>query len=288
MRAIEESRRLGSLYDYYLGYGRFVPGRLSDLATIVSTNAYEVWFGLGDLFLGWRWVKLGTGLWAIPALIVGAFAVLAWRELLRRDAAAGVYVITSVALILIWPFPSVRFLIPLTPFIVASTFMAAEQRLRTFPNIHWVSYALVLIAIVSCLTVNVTRFPSSSKLQIGAVEIDPGPFDQAAAWLKTHSEPDDVVISDHDPWVFLATGRRALPPGNYDPLWGYGQPVESAAWSAAWTETQRYKARWLILTNLWEPRFRELWMPHILADRDRFEPRYQGTGINIFALHPHE
>jgi hypothetical protein len=166
--------------------------------------------------------------------------------------------------------------------------MAVEQRLRTFPNIHWVSYALVLIAIVSCLTVNVTRFPSSSKLQIGAVEIDPGPFNQAAAWLKTHSKPDDVVISDHDPWVFLATGRRALPPGYYDPLWAYGQPVESAAWSAAWTETRRYKARWLILTYLWEPRFRELWMPRIVADRDSFEPRYQGRGINIFALHPRE
>lgn len=286
MRAIEESRRLGSLYDYYLGYGRFVPGRLSDLATIVSTNAYELWLSLGDLFLGWRWVKLGTGLWTIPALIVGAFAVLAWRELLRRDAAAGVYVITSVALISIWPYPSVRYLIPLTPFIVASAFMAAEQRLRTWPNSHWVSYALALIAIVSCLTVDVTRFPSSFKLQIGAVEIDPGPFDRAAAWLKAHSEPDDIVISDHDPWVFLATGRRALPPGHHNPLWEYGQPVESAAWNGAWEETRRYKARWLILTYLWEPRFRELWMPHIVTDRDSFEPRYQGKGINIFALHP--
>jgi hypothetical protein len=288
MRAIEESRRLGSLYDYYLGYGRFVSGRLSDLATVVSTNAYEVCRSLGDMFLGWRWVELETGFWAIPALIVGAFAVLAWRELLRRDAAAGVYVITSVALILIWPYPSPRLLIPLTPFIVGSTFMAVEQKLRTSPNIHRVSYALVLIAIVSCLTVNVIRFPSPSKLQIGPVEIDPGPFNQAAAWLKTHSEPDDVVVSDHDPWVFLATGRRALPPGHSDPLWEYGQPVESVTWSAAWTEIRRYKARWLMLTDLWAPRLRQLWMPRIVADPNVFELRYQGRGIYIFALHPRE
>jgi len=193
-----------------------------------------------------------------------------------------------VAIILIWPYPFPRFLIPLTPFIVASAFIAVEQWLRTLPNIHSVSFALVLIAIVSCLTVDVMRFPSFSKLQIGAEEIDPGPFNQAAAWLKTHSEPDDVVISDHDPWVFLATGHRALPPGYYDPLWAYGHPVESGDWSAASTETRRYKARWLIFTDLWEPRFRELWMPRINADRNGFELRYQGTGIYIFALHPRE
>ena len=193
-----------------------------------------------------------------------------------------------MAIILIWPYPFPRFLIPLTPFIVASAFIAVEQWLRTLPNIHSVSFALVLIAIVSCLTVDVMRFPSFSKLQIGAEEIDPGPFNQAAVWLKTHSEPDDVVISDHDPWVFLATGHRALPPGYYDPLWAYGHPVESGDWSAASTETRRYKARWLILTDLWEPRFRELWMPRINADRNGFELQYQGTGIYIFALHSRE
>jgi hypothetical protein len=287
MRAIEENRRLGSLYDYYLGYFHFVPGRLSDLVTIVSTNAYEVWFSLGDLFLGWRWVNLATGFWAIPPLILGAFAVLAWRELLRGDAAAAVYVITSAALILVWPYSPVRFLIPLTPFIVAAAFLAIERRFRNLANVHRVSYGLVLIGMVSCLIVDVTRFPSS-KLQIGMTAIDPGPFNEAAAWLKTHSEPDDVVISDHDPWVFLATGRRALPPGTTDPLWGYGRPVDSAAWSAAWTESRRYKARWLILTDLWDSRFRELWTPHLRSDRDTFELRYENKTIAIFALHPHE
>ena len=67
-------------------------------------------------------------------------------------------------------------------------------------------------------------------------------------WLKTHSQPDDVIASMEDPMIFLYTGRRAIRPFKITPgLLGYGDDLEGYGSAEDLFKTlQAYKVRFLV------------------------------------------
>ena len=77
------------------------------------------------------------------------------------------------------------------------------------------------------------------------------------------------MVSDQDPWVWLATGRQAIPPGRFDPLWRYHRETRSADLETALGEARRLGARWLLVSLGWNEEFQALWDEPL-----RLQPRW--------------
>ncbi|MCI0343084.1 MAG: glycosyltransferase family 39 protein [Planctomycetales bacterium] len=284
MRAAEATRGHGPLYDYYLGYGAWVQTSPIVVAEIASANALEVWRGAGDALLGWRELRPGPWVWSPPALVAGALALGGWGRLRRAAPEAATYLGASLALILLWPFDVARFLVPLTPFFVAGGFAAAPPLLGRVRAPAWIGPALAGASALSCLAVVLARFPTASRLPLLDHAIAVEPFANSARWLRENAASGDVVVSDHDPWVWLATRRHAIPPGVFDPLWIYGKKPGEAEWEVAWEESRRLGARWVLATDEWDPNFSGLWKPRVLGDPDTFPPAIRAGPVHVYRI----
>jgi hypothetical protein len=67
-------------------------------------------------------------------------------------------------------------------------------------------------------------------------------------WLRTHSQPNDIMASMEDPMIFLYTGRRAIRPFRINP--GFGEDQVSSGMLGSEEELYQtlktYKVRYLI------------------------------------------
>ncbi len=285
MRATEAARAHGPLYDYYLGYGAWLQSSPMILAEIAAANALEVWRGAGDALLGWRELRPGPWVWSPPALAAGALALGGWARLARTTPEAVAYLGGSLALILAWPFDVARFLVPLTPFLIAGAFAGGSALVARAGAPTWAGPALAGASALSSLAVDLARFPTASRLPLLDHAIAVEPFVNSARWIRENAGPADVVVSDHDPWVWLATRRRGIPPGVFDPLWIYGRKSGAPEWDVAWTEARRLGGRWLLATTEWTGEFQKIWdqpmkaLPEIVKP-----PRHSGPGVWIFEL----
>lgn len=276
-RAAETARELGPLYRYYLGYSAWIAGDLGALARVAWENALGIWAGFGTALCGAR-IQSVPG-WQAAAFVAGAVAMTGWRWWPRAELPAMVYLGGSLALFVIWPFPVDRFLIPLTPFAVWGAWRAGSAAAA-----HWRLPSLALplvggVALLSCIVADVTHFPSSTRLPLQA-GFESGPaYAQAAAWVRANTAPDDVIVTNDDPWLWLATGRRTLPPGEMNPLWRYtGPPPVAEHWESAWRlhferfepEVRRLGARWLLAGAKWDPRYSVIWGLGIARHPKRF------------------
>ena len=277
---------MGPFDAYYVGYGDWIQGP-GTLAMVLAGNVVDVWAGLGHACMGLRELGAWRDGWAVPAAALGT-VVVAGAWLGRRDAAGPVvFAAATVAMVWGWPFPPERFLMPLTPVLVWALWRggaAAVQRWRLPARV--VPVAAGCLAATS-LVADLWLFPTPSRLPLLSSTLDARAFDHAAQWIRANTPPDAVLISDHDPWVWLATGRRAVPPGVFDPLWRYGDGPSPHGWERAATDARDAGARWLVASVEWDPDFVKLWADP-LVQKPRW-PVVHGTvrrGVWIYDLGP--
>ncbi|MHB8836133.1 MAG: hypothetical protein ACYC9Y_10540 [Candidatus Methylomirabilia bacterium] len=286
MRAREAARGLGPLYDYYLGYGAWVQADPSTLALICKSNAVSLLRGAGNVLLGWFWTGPEGLPWTILMFAVGLAVVAGLLLLAQRSLTAGTYVFCSLAISLCWPFYPERFLIPLAPLLIASAFLSYGWIARRLHLPAAVGGVLVGLATASCLAVDATHFPNAATVDVLNQQFDVAAYERSASWIRASTAPGDVIVSDHDPWVYLATGRRGLPPGRVDPLWIFGKAATADVWRQALSEHQRLGARWVLATEQWDQSFSDFWFPRFIANREMFPSWHEDGGMWIFAYRP--
>jgi hypothetical protein len=301
-RAAEAARGLGPFYDYYLGYGAWIRPEAAALVTVASHNAADVVAGFGEMLCGVR--VLGVPGWRMLALPLGLLVGAGWRWWPRDAAPAAAYLAASCLLVVAWPFPVDRFLVPLTPFALFGAWQAGRRAAERW---HWSPRVLAgggAAVLAACTVADLVRFPTPGRWPILDGAIPARDYADAAAWLRAHAAPDDVVVTDHDPWCWLATGRRAVPPGALDPLWLYREPEPARAdWARRWApeferfdaEARRLGGRWLLAGPDWDPHFGVIWESGVRAGAGASPPRFArvyppdgapASRLLVFAIRP--
>jgi hypothetical protein len=148
--------------------------------------------------------------------ILGLFGMIAdvqEHRLQARHLYCGLYLGT----ILVWPWPPLRFLWSILPFLVYFTYYGLARVWKHAPRAVLMMTAAALLAALPA-----QRYAGQ---QAGAPTLTSGPeqirwsnFLQAMQAIRDRTGPNDRMLSILDPTVYLYTGRQAIRGFNADPV----------------------------------------------------------------------
>lgn len=237
----------------------------------------------------------GTGIAANPILFL-FLGVLTWLLVARgRNPSFAPALIAYIGVVLVWPWPSGRFLVPLWPLLGPFFLDRIQARIGAVVVVCMATVAIAgnLIELQRMSQRNrATHYPTLPRT--------PAPpswaaFERLFTWVRTNTQPDATVIALLDPMLFLYTGRPALRPFDVDPLaLYYGAPGNPAGtldeFAALLT---RRRGQYLVQTAAplfaEEAPYREMLhqlrtsRPDCVASmyRDAEDPRFEVLAINV-------
>ena len=207
-------------YDFASGGSGGVGELLAKQVPIVVSNARYLLGSFDLLYL------LPLMYWLTP--FVALFTGLGMIASLRRDDIfAWAFFLSSLALLLVWPFHPGRYVAPLVPLLVLFLFRgmaAAEHWITTsgsdylfkelLAKLPWAPIALILLLngvwLSSYLLIRdeqTTRGGYGSRAPYGWAG-----FEESFAWIRQNTALDARLGTAYDPMYFLYTGRQAVRP----------------------------------------------------------------------------
>ena len=150
-------------------------------------------------------------------LLNGVLLTTGWVILWRRWRAAAVFLPVYIGLVLVWPYMDGRLLVPLIPLGIMALLLGAQRVARLLP-LRGRTVALGLV--VALLTVGAGQ--GALKRLVGYRACDrANPFAShgcyseetlalaaAASWLRQHSDPADIVLSQYPASMNYLSGHR--------------------------------------------------------------------------------
>ncbi len=149
--------------------------------------------------------------------------------IIRRSKAQQIlpyYLLGYLCVVVVWPWPPQRFIIPILPFLLTflfREFWQSVQKYRFLSN----RKLLIKISLIVLLGFNLTLvyqagktgramgYPYPSSLE---EPISWSSYEAIFHWIKNHTQPDDIIASGLDTMVYLYTGRRAFRPFVMNPM----------------------------------------------------------------------
>ena len=190
-----------------------IPGAIDQL----SDNASEVWRTA---------IYHAAGSELVGAVLVTCFILGALLSLVRlapRDPFFCLAVVGILFLVLAWPFPQFRLLLPVAPLLgvaAASAVAPLEGRLRARGRFAMQAVVAIGIAVVAWRQVTVHVQGVRSALSGRGVpvmspayvlRVNARMLAQLVPWVERHTVVDDRLMTPLASAVFLQTGRRAVP-----------------------------------------------------------------------------
>ena len=182
----------------------------------------------------------------VPGLLLPVGLMLlwgVWRSFNEQSMFFRSYVFLYLALVVAWPFPPARYLVPLVPAIYFFLFrgvqaaegdivnlMTSETRKRSSRHLVRVTFALVVVLNVGWISnylfnkdVATTRVWFGKRLAASWQG-----FSETFEWIRTNTEASTFVATLYDPMYYLYTGRRSIQPALHNPrayFYPYGHAV---------------------------------------------------------------
>ena len=215
------------LFAYYAGYDPTGAKlfSVSQHLTVIAGNARYLIDSFELLYL----TPLVPGL----ALVLGLLTATGMVVSIRRDEIFPLsFFLSSLALLLVWPFHPGRYLAPLIPILLLFLFRGCGQA-RT-----WLASALpaagnyaLLARAAWCpllIILSLNAFWLSAYLLAGDDRTTRGlygnrvpyswaGFEETFTWIREQTPRDAVLATAYDPMYYLYTGRRAIRPALHRP-----------------------------------------------------------------------
>ena len=226
----------GVLVGKYGAYGPWLEegyraGGLPFARAVLAKNANALFGFLGYIALPvtipWpRLISLGT--------VLALLTLAAWRYW-RRVPVTLVFLAGYGAVILVWPFEPMRFMLVWWPVLAVLLVGAARTVWSWRPTAMATRVARgAMIACVALVAVGYTSYNVRGvrdKWWLTLQSSMAGPAKPIAEWVSRSTQPHDVVITDHDLIVYLYTGRRAIPTATFTAL-GHITPIDAVQGAA--------------------------------------------------------
>jgi hypothetical protein len=136
------------------------------------------------------------------------------------------YLVFYLCIVIVWPWPPARFIIPILSFTTACLLKVVINNLYKY-NIIKNNKKLLTVCLIFFLFFNlisvyrINKINSSLGYPFSATLADPGSWPSYKAifnWINNHTQADDIVASGLDSMVYLYTGHHAIRPFAMDPL----------------------------------------------------------------------
>jgi len=218
-----ENTNAGSYESYFQTFRALLAhnsqSTLTALLSVIARNA------LGLILISIPVVCLGL---AYESVLYFGFAFLFVAGGFLRQSRASlrlmhIYIVTYLSVHLLWPYTSYdRFLMPLLPFLllfmlieVQTIFalirkvIAAQKQLIGRASAAFIGLALVVLVGASLYNYGLGLYRSLSLATLRKVPQPASEDAEAIEWIKSHTDPSDVLICYRDPLYYLYTSRKA-------------------------------------------------------------------------------
>ncbi|MEW6660477.1 MAG: hypothetical protein AB1424_17665 [Thermodesulfobacteriota bacterium] len=236
------------------------------LSFFMRILVYNVWYSMfASGYVGFP--GLERSLFSLESLPLSVcyflLGIITWIGITKnaiKQQILPLYLISYFGIIMFWPWPPFRFLVPLLPFLLAyliGGILIITQRLTVIPGCRTafiVAMGILLAANLSSVFIQgqinqKTRYPLLVRTN---PPVHWSSHESMFNWLKLHTSPDDVIASGLDTMVYLYTGRRAFRPFVSRPAaMFYGDPSQSLGTPADLLQVMRaYRAHYLVHTPM--------------------------------------
>jgi arylsulfatase A-like enzyme len=207
--------------DYFGWWGSFglpLLGRvfLSNVLLVASSSASIGLEGIGHALLSVESSRIPL----VLLMLLGAVPWLVMLPQLRAGRVLPCFLMGYLVIILFWPWPPYRFLIPILPILVPFLLRGIWAMSRRFFPLR--RYGVVgAVALGIAVTANLallyrhcelnqrTRYPYGT---FPDAPVSWSSYERVFDWLRTHARPDDVVASGLDSMIYLYTDLRGFRP----------------------------------------------------------------------------
>jgi hypothetical protein len=230
-----------SLFSYYAAYD-LSGAKSGDVGTWLASH-WVVALGNARYLLGafdfLYLLPLLPGLGLLMAVLTGIGMIDSVR---REEAFAWCFFLSSVALLLIWPFHPGRYIAPLVPLLVLFLFRGIQSVQRWIKSaggefsvknltakIVWCPAVLIMLLdgvwLSSYLLID-DENTTTRGLYGRRLPYTWQGFEESFAWVRENTQPDTLLATAYDPMYYLYTGRQAVRPALHRPatyFYPYGQ-----------------------------------------------------------------
>ncbi len=214
-----------AFYSSYIGQWRhYVPNAATQQAVLLK-NALSVFLEPGILLL----YPLASRSAAVSVLAGSALALLAWVGIVLGLRRAGLKAIHGLALVYLamvlpWPFPPERFLVPVLPLLVGGMVLVFREALRRAALALRGNQPLVeragafglgaaLLVLAAVVAANCAYFAPASLAKLMSEQRTALVGKRKAyAWIAGNTPPEARFIAYDDVLLYLYTGRQAIRP----------------------------------------------------------------------------
>ena len=187
--------------------------------TVVVDNLILMLASPGFLMTGIRPLGWGAVLWLLLVLSLAFFTVYGLFLCLSQGVTPlNLFVVSYAALILLWVFPPLRFMIPLLPFLLFFCYLAIRHFFGTVvgsPSGARVVAQCCAIALALFL-MRVLFFQARNTMQYRVASFphqELGDWNEIASlsrWISGNTPADAVLAGNLDPVWFLSTSRKSV------------------------------------------------------------------------------
>jgi hypothetical protein len=206
-------------YGSYLGWftDGLSQGGLPFVWHTVRTNLLEAAALVADRVAPWPggWMRI------LPLIV--SLALVGWGavRLRRRAPVTLVFIALYLAAVLVWPYAPWRFVWAIWPLLVLLLMEGCFGIAGWRPDLPAFARLGVSIAAIALVAIGIARAELGTfrtrawQAPVRDASRQIGPL---IRWVADETSPNDVLVADDEPLVYLMTGRRALPPAQFTAL----------------------------------------------------------------------
>jgi hypothetical protein len=142
----------------------------------------------------------------LVSYLLSAVAVLGFVSAIRRGAAtAEFFVPLSIGMIVVWPWPAYRFVLPLTPYLFFYLLAGLRTMTAKLPVAR-----VALLCVIGLNVADHAQYILASRSQALDWAADAREIEALLDWMRGHVTADGYVATTNPALVFLRTGRRTV------------------------------------------------------------------------------
>jgi hypothetical protein len=198
-----------------------------DLSILLLINLFYITISIATVSFGlFDYMSKHFGLFNIICIFIGSVTILGILKQIKYNRLLAYYLLGYLFIIMIWPWPPPRFLVPILPFLLVYLLNEIWEALQ---NYHFIYNKKLLLT--SCFII-LFSFNLGHVYQAGKISremcypvvsplkepISWPSYEDIFYWINTHTLPNDIIASGLDSMVYLYTGRRAFRPFQMNPM----------------------------------------------------------------------
>lgn len=170
------------------------------------------------------------------------------------------YLISYLSIVILWPWPPFRFIVPILPFLLAYLIYGVsvtKQWLTFIPGYRSVLLVMMGVLLAANLALVFQRGQSHLETRYPSIICPNPPVSWSSCeavfdWVRLHTSPKDIIASGLDTMIYLYTGRRGFRPFVGRPaLMFYGDASQSLGTPEDLLQVMKvYQPRYLIHTPM--------------------------------------